>query len=498
MTLPWYYIGGLTAISYLVVRSIYRLYFHPLSKFPGPKLAALTHLYEMYYDIVKGGKYLWEMQRMHDQYGPIVRINPRELHIKDPYYFDPIYTGKGQAKDPYIVRTFATPQSTAATVEHDRHRYRRELVNPFFSKRSVTAMDHIVQDKVDKVCDRLAQANENGTVVSLDDLFAALTADVISHYAYGESVGFLDTKDLKNEFRDAVASAGFLCHFARFFFVVSMIADAVPGLVEWMQPSSKGLFEAKRMIEQMAKSAIEKDHVKDAHSSKTIFDALCAESVRPEERTLPRVRDEAMVVLGAGTETTARVLTMGSYFLFRDAPRLEKLRAEVKTLMPDSTSHVPLVQLEQLPYLTAVINESLRMAHSVTLRLPRVSPTALAYKDYIIPPGTPVSQSIYFMHMDPTIFPNPETFNPERWLEASSKGERLTKFLVPFTKGSRMCLGLNLAYSELYQMFASLVRRFDLEIHNTPPESVRITRDFIIGLPEADSLKVHSLVTKTL
>ncbi|KAE8369043.1 cytochrome P450 [Aspergillus caelatus] len=498
MTLPLFWIGLFTTLSYLVVRSIYRLYFHPLSKFPGPKLAALTHLYEFYYDVVKGGKYLWEIQRMHDQYGPIVRINPRELHIKDPYYFDPIYTSKGQAKDPYIVRTFATPLSTAATVEHDRHRYRRELMNPFFSKRSVMSMDHIVQDKVEKVCQRLTQAHETGSVVSLDDLFAALTADVISHYAYGESLRVLDTKDLKNEFRDAVASAGFLCHFARFFFFVQMVADAVPGLVEWAQPSSKGLWEAKRMIEQMAESALQKDEGKDANSRKTIFDALCAESVRPEERTVPRVRDEAMVIFGAGTETTARVLTTGSYYLYRDEPRLEKLRAELKTVRLDSTGHASLAQLESLPYLTAVLNESLRMAHSVTIRLPRISPTALAYKDYIIPPGTPVSQSIYFMHMDPTIFPNPEAFNPERWLEASSKGERLTKFLVPFSKGSRICLGMNLAYSELYQMFAALVRRFDLEIHNTPPESMRITRDFLIGLPESDALKVHSLVTNAL
>ena len=290
--------------------------------------------------------------------GPIVRINPRELHIKDPYYFDPIYTSKGQAKDPYIVRAFATPLSTAATIEHDRHRYRRELVNQFFSKRSVMGMDHIVRDKVDRVCQRLTQAHETGSVVSLDDLFAALTADVISHYAYGESLGFLDTKDLKNEFRDAVASAGFLCHFARFFFIVQMVADAVPGLVEWLQPSSKGLWEAKRMIEQMAKSALEKDRGKDANSKKTIFDALCGESVRPEERTVPRVRDEAMVVFGAGTETTARVLTTASYYLYRDAPRLEKLRAELKTVMPDSTGPVSLAQLESLPYLVCIFQNT--------------------------------------------------------------------------------------------------------------------------------------------
>ncbi|KAF7590702.1 hypothetical protein BBP40_002538 [Aspergillus hancockii] len=110
----------------------------------GPKLAAISHLPELYYDVVKGGKFIWEIQRMREQYGPIVRINPRELHIKDPYYFDPIYTTKRQEKDPYIVRMFTTPQSTLATIDHDRHRFRRELVNPFFSKRSVMGLESII------------------------------------------------------------------------------------------------------------------------------------------------------------------------------------------------------------------------------------------------------------------------------------------------------------------------------------------------------------------
>ncbi|KAE8380452.1 cytochrome P450 [Aspergillus bertholletiae] len=454
MTLPLIWIGLTAAVSYLIVRSIYRLYFHPLRSFPGPKLAALTHAYEFYYDGVKGGQFIWEIQRMHEIYGPIVRINPRELHIKDPYYFDTIFTSRKQAKDPFMVRIFATPLSTAATVEHDFHRYRRELVNPFFSKRLVMNLGHVVQNKVDK--------------------------------------------NLKNEFRDAVGSAGHLCHVTRFFSIMTMIVNAAPGLVEWMQPKSKGLFEAKRMIEKMARSAIENSPKADRHGPKTIFDALCDKSVRPEERTIPRVRDEAMVVLGAGTETTARVLTTGSYHLYRDGPRLEKLRAELKTIMPEPTSQISLVQLEQLPYLTAVINESLRLAHTVMIRTPRISPTPLAYKDYIIPPGTPVSEIFYFMHMDPSIFPQPETFNPERWLEPSSTGERLTKFLVAFSKGSRNCVGMNLAYSELYHMFAALVRRFDLEIYNTPPESVHITRDFMIGLPESDAFKVYCLVTNAL
>lgn len=77
------------------------------------------------------------------------------------------------------------------------------------------------------------------------------------------------------------------------------------------------------------------------------------------------------------------------------------------------------------------------------MRFPRVAPNeTLQYKDYVIPPWTPVSTSLYFVHMNRDIFPEPEKFNPERWIEAAEKGEPLTRYLVAFSRGSRSCLGI--------------------------------------------------------
>jgi hypothetical protein len=55
--------------GYFLLRTIYRLWFHPLSKFPGPKLAAVSHLHEFYYDVIKGGTYIWQVEKMHKKYG---------------------------------------------------------------------------------------------------------------------------------------------------------------------------------------------------------------------------------------------------------------------------------------------------------------------------------------------------------------------------------------------------------------------------------------------
>ena len=80
-----------SGLVYWFALIIYRLFLHPLSRFPGPKLAASTLAYEFYYDCLLEGKWVWKIKEMHDRYGPIVRINPHELHIRDPDFYQEIY-----------------------------------------------------------------------------------------------------------------------------------------------------------------------------------------------------------------------------------------------------------------------------------------------------------------------------------------------------------------------------------------------------------------------
>jgi len=70
------YVAATALPLYLVTLVIYRLYFHPLAKFPGPKLTAVTSFYEFYYDVFKRGKFMWQIEAMHEKYG-IISIHSR-------------------------------------------------------------------------------------------------------------------------------------------------------------------------------------------------------------------------------------------------------------------------------------------------------------------------------------------------------------------------------------------------------------------------------------
>ncbi len=93
---------------------------------------------------------------------------------------------------------------------------------------------------------------------------------------------------------------------------------------------------------------------------------------------------------------------------------------------------------------------------------------------------------------DPEIFPSPYTFSPHRWLDAEKQGVRLDRYLVTFSKGSRACLGMNLAYSEMYLGVAALVSRFDMELYDFYQQlDLNIVRDCFIGLPSKESRGVR-------
>lgn len=254
-----------------------------------------------------------------------------------------------------------------------------------------------------------------------------------------------------------------------------------------------------RIMSEPSPSAAEMDN------PKTMFHALRDCNLPSSEKTSQRIVDEGLVIMGAASETVAHTLSVTTYHLLCEPGQrmISRLREEISTIMPAAETTPTYSQLEQLPYLSAVITEGIRMGWGVTTRLPRIATDEdLVYADatrngkkWVIPRGTPVSAVGYFVLSDPMIFPDPHTFKPERWLITEADGSvrrnvKLEKYLVSFGKGSRQCLGMNLAYAELFLTLSMLVSEVfsRFELYETIRErDVDLKHDWFTGMPELDS-----------
>jgi cytochrome P450 len=137
--------------------------------------------------------------------------------------------------------------------------------------------------------------------------------------------------------------------------------------------------------------------------------------------------------------TTSWALTVASYHMILNPDIIRNLRAELKKAGIASSRSPDYRSLEALPYLYGCVHEAIRLAHGISTRSPRLAPdTELRYGNYVIPKNTPISMTNFDILMNEDVFPKPKEFKPERWTDNPG----LEKYFVPFSKGSRQCLGL--------------------------------------------------------
>ena len=286
--------------------------------------------------------------------GPIVRINPREIHINDPTFYDDIYAsgGRKRDKDAQFLKAYSVPDSMVATVGHDHHRYRRNILSGYFSKRSDNELSPVVETKVLKLMQRFAIAHREESIVRLDDAFSALASDVITQYSFGKSWDFLEDVDFRRDIRSAISETSNVIHINRFFPLFARMLRMVPKwLVVKFQPGKVSLFKfMKSIFEFTAYSANAKRESKKG----TIFEKLTDPTLPPAERTFARVRQETGVILQAGTESISRSLTIAAFHLAHQPSMRDKLREELRSVLPTPDSTATWAQLEQLPYLVCI------------------------------------------------------------------------------------------------------------------------------------------------
>ncbi|KAL2794563.1 cytochrome P450 [Aspergillus keveii] len=482
--------------AYFVSIVIYRLYLSPIAHFPGPRLAALTVFYEFYWEAVRNGQFTFHIGELHKKYGPIVRISPTELHCSDPDFYEVIYSRDSpRNKYDYYQRTFNAPYALITAEDHYRHRLIRSQINPFFSMARIRELEPTLKALVDKLCGRLEELKGTGQPINIEYPLTCYTTDVITDYTMGTGYHYLDEPDFIPQWQHTLCGTAKTLVFVRpVAFLLPLLVSMPESLTAWLNPGMELFFGFQRRcrakIAEIAKNHREKGPRISIDGRETLFDNVLSSNLPPQEKSEARLAQDMQVFVSAGAETTAKAISYILFYLHNEPELLKKLKAELEPLGNDPK----LIELEQLPYLTGVMLEGIRLSYGVTARLPRIAPyNALKYKDLTIPPGTPISMSCLLMHHDESIFPDSYRFNPERWTDPAER-KRLEKYMVAFSKGSRMCIGMHLARSEIYLVISNLLRRMKFELFETTIEDVRVIHDIFIPFVKMDSKGVRFLI----
>jgi cytochrome P450 len=216
-------------------------------------------------------------------------------------------------------------------------------------------MEPVIRAKIDKLVEKLREAHRNGETLIGVQVFGALTTDVISHYAYGESFGELDKPGFPSPLTRDIKSLLISCHFRRFLPWVANGMQRLPqSWLMWLNPAVGSFFDLERKMARLSMNALEQKRSRpDVTQERTVFDALINPEVPLEEQSLDRLREESFLILGAGLDTNSRVLTAIVCYLITYPRILAKLRTELQPLWDSHGAEPSWTQLESVPYLVS-------------------------------------------------------------------------------------------------------------------------------------------------
>lgn len=168
-----------------------------------------------------------------------MRIRPDTLSCNDPEFIDAIYTqSPKQRRERYktVTDAMSAPRSTLATKDHDLHRKRRSVLNPYFSKQNVRRLEPYLHTTLQTLLSRMNTWAQEGHPVKLSTPFRAATTDIIRAYAFGGGERFLEMDSMNSQFFDALEPQR-VCHLGTYFpWVARLAASLPPATIMWLNP----------------------------------------------------------------------------------------------------------------------------------------------------------------------------------------------------------------------------------------------------------------------
>ncbi|KAJ7573693.1 cytochrome P450 [Mycena floridula] len=438
--------------------------FHPLAKFPGPTMHKITKFWSAW--ICWTGYQHLVNKEMHDIYGPIVRTGPNEISIIDSSAMGTVLGAGGLVKgDYYKARRDPTTSPNLLVLQGNHHARRRQLWNRGMSTEALEGYQEIISKRAQQLVNRLSSQSR-----STVDLVAWL-----NYFAFGGGFEMLQSGGDVDNFLWLMET------FGRYVAVVCHIP--------WAFPAARKLPFISRHV--LSLRAIGKDRalnrVQEGSKVKDLWYHLMDEAgLEKQKPTIGDIVADGSLAIIAGADTTSAALSSLFYFLLSDMKYYKRLQAEIDAAFAHGEDPLHFSRDRELPFLTACINETLRLQPPVPTNGPRQVLPGTGGKmisGRFIPEGTQVWMPPFARQRSPEYFhPSPDHFVPERWLRQDDAGSDLEsdsdfirhnlRAFAPFSFGPSNCVGKNLATCQILLTTCALMQRFefsfaeDFDSHN--------------------------------
>lgn len=335
------------------------------------------------------------------------------------------------------------------TSEGEVWRRHRRLMQPAFHRAALEGMAGDIVRATEPLLGRLGEAARSGEPVNVASEMLHVTLRAVAAVLFGTALAEEDLRVVERELPPLLEST----------------TNRVRSLVDWDLPTPARFREkaAERALDGIVNRIIRERRAAGGEGRDLLGMLLAA---RDEEGggglTDAELRDEVMTLFLAGHETTATLLTFLFLSLSRHPEARERAQAEVREVLGDRTPTA--ADTRHLPYLNACIQETLRLYPPAWL-VPRQATQPVTVAGVPLAEGTNVSVNIFLLQRNARYWPQPDTFQPGRWL----RGERTPDAFMPFGAGARMCIGNHLALLEAALIAALVLREYTLDVPDGGP-----------------------------
>ncbi|KAK0603461.1 hypothetical protein LWI29_005194 [Acer saccharum] len=390
-----------------------------------------------------------------------------------------------------------TTVATASYGEHWRN-LRRICALEIFSTNRLNKFQSIRKDEVKQLLEKLSSNSLRGIVkVELRPLLTELTFNNIMRMVsgkryYGNDVtNEEEAKQIREIIAEMFANDG-----------VSNPVDFIP-ILKWLDNGDfeKRISRLGKRMDEFLQGLIEEHRKNDGlQSQNTMIDHLLSlQETQPEYYTDQIIKGLVLVMLLAGTDTSAVTLEWAMSNLLNHPDMMKKARAELEAQVGQQRL-IEEPDLSKLQYLQCIISETLRLYPAIPLLLPHVPSSDCTVGGYDVPADTLLMVNAWAIHRDPNLWEDPMSFKPERFKSHVDGGDQLGHMLIPFGMGRRACPGMGLAQRVMGLTLGSLIQCFEWE--RVDDKEIDMKEGKGTTMPKAEPLvamcKAHSVVNIAL